>query len=112
MHSTALPTTLKDWIAHLKKKDGKRVKRVSTKRAKQLAEYHKLRGVFLQTHPNCKACLPLNMDRPARASDIHHVAGRIGAKLLDESDWLAVCRPCHDFIHRNPLLARKLGLLK
>lgn len=45
-----------------------------------------------------------------RSTEIHHVKGR-GKHLNDESSWLAVSRPTHNFIHANPSKARLMGLL-
>ena len=47
-----------------------------------------------------------------KSTDVHHVAGRIGSLLLDETQWIAVCRACHDFIHTHPKDARERGWLK
>jgi hypothetical protein len=43
-------------------------------------------------------------------TEVHHMAGRIGNKLLDQKMWLAVCRPCHVFIEQHPAAAKQLGL--
>lgn len=42
-------------------------------------------------------------------TQIHHLAGRIGKNFLDQSTWLAVSGPGHDWIHNHPLEARKKG---
>jgi len=44
------------------------------------------------------------------ATDVHHMAGRVGEKLLDTDTWLPCCRPCHLFIESHPVAARELGL--
>lgn len=48
---------------------------------------------------------------PAMATEVHHKNGRHGARLNDESRWLAVSRAGHDFIHNNPSEARARGWL-
>jgi len=32
--------------------------------------------------------------------------------LNDELTWMALCRPCHDMIHKNPKRSREEGYLK
>lgn len=108
------------------------VRKVSLKRAKQLEVYRVKRKAFLLAHPYCQIWLKRNglteEDRALwggrfwhkesmtvlcapRSEEIHHRAGRIGAKLLDEKDWLAASRPEHEWCHRSPREARALGLL-
>lgn len=49
--------------------------------------------------------------RPSQ--DIHEVVRRSqGGSILDESNLLAVCRPCHTRIGNYPQLAFDLGLAK
>lgn len=45
------------------------------------------------------------------SQDVHHKAGR-GKNYLLEDTWLAVCRACHEEIHRHPAWARKEGWLE
>lgn len=56
-----------------------------------------------------KVCAYPACGKPCR--DVHHSAGRVGRLLLDESRWIPVCRPHHDWIGANPAEARRLGLL-
>jgi hypothetical protein len=95
-------------------------------------EYSKKRKAFLLAHPYCEVFLIRKgltekdsvlwggqyFHRPTmtvywapRSVDIHHRAGRIGAKLLDESDWIAASREEHEWVHAHPKEARSLGLL-
>ena len=83
----------------------KPIRKVSLKRAKQLREYLPKRNTFIAAHPVCQMC------HNARATDVHHGWGRIGELLNDEEHWFALCRTCHDFIHRNPSTARRQGFL-
>lgn len=46
-----------------------------------------------------------------RASEVHHSRGRIGRLLLDRRFWIAVCIPCHDWIHDNRRAAEALELV-
>lgn len=43
--------------------------------------------------------------------DNHHRRGRLGALLMDQTHWLAVCRKAHIFIHQHPNLSISMGLL-
>lgn len=103
--------TLSTWLA--RKREGKKkrppIPRVSGKRAVQLREYAKKRKAFLEKRPFCEA--EWESDCMMRSQDLHHLKGRRGDLLNDERFFLAVCRPCHNAIHRNPSLARKWGLL-
>lgn len=88
------------------------IKRVSKKRQPQLRIYSKTRLQFLALRPYCQACPKILMGGPLhKATDIHHMKGRHGSLLNDARFWLAVCRTCHDVIHRHPAEARKKGLL-
>lgn len=78
---------------------------VSARRRRDLATYSKLRVDYLRRQPVCECCTRRS------ASDIHHKAGRTGGNYLKVATWMAVCRECHDYIHRFPKLARALGYL-
>lgn len=79
----------------------------SQKRERQYAEYRPRREAFLQEHPRCQAP---NCTNPS--VDIHHIAKRNGARLTDETKWLAVCRGCHDLIERDREWAYQNGFLE
>ena len=68
----------------------------SPKRVLDDALYTKLRKVFMDKNPLCKANLP---GCTLNATDVHHKAGRTGDNHLKESTWLPVCRTCHNYIH-------------
>jgi hypothetical protein len=109
-----------------------RISPVSKKRKAQMAIYIRTRADYLIVHPFCQATIKiLGLDEPAviqwagyaqdplgnaifipRSQDIHHTAGRTGTNYLDQSTWLAVCRPMHERIHNNPSWARQNGLLR
>lgn len=82
---------------------------VSTKQKKRLAEYALVRAEYLARNPVCEArvwkvCA-------GRATQVHHLRGRIGKNLLDNGKFMAVCDQCHTWIHDNDAEARKRGLL-
>ena len=80
------------------------LRRVSLKRQKALREYTKLRRKFLDKNRVCEVC------KNSPSFDIHHTKGR-GLNLLVTDTWKAVCRDCHERIHRNPSWAREQGYL-
>lgn len=82
-----------------------RLSPVSKKRSKQLKVYSSLRKAYIKEHPRCENC------NAAFSSDIHHKKGRLGETLNDTEFWIAVCRACHNHIHRYPQLARDKGLI-
>ena len=41
-----------------------------------------------------------------KATEVHHVFGRLGPLLSDQTGWLAVSSAGHRFIHANPNHAR------
>lgn len=82
---------------------GKPLRRVSKKRRKQNTLYAVLRREYLSANPVCEVC------QKTKATDIHHKAGRAGRYLNENTLWAAVCRSCHEHIHRHPMLARKAG---
>lgn len=83
------------------------IRKISKKRAIQNKEYSKLRLEYLNEHPICDVGLC-----GAYATDIHHIAGRIGNKLTDITNFLAVCRKHHCEIEKNPIWAKEQGYSK
>lgn len=82
-------------------------------------ERRKLVERLLKERPNCQACRVFAMhdgkstfvQRPS--IDLHEIVRRSqGGSILDESNILAVCRPCHRRIGNEPQLAFDLGLAK
>lgn len=82
----------------------------SSKRSKQETEYSKLRKEFLTKYPMCQAHLPKVCTQIS--TDVHHMKGRVGDLLLDQTHWLAVCRGCHYYIEMRPEAAKLLGYSK
>jgi len=89
----------------LKKKPYK-IKSASEKRKEALEQYKILRDVYMKDHPICEA----NLDCcRKKATDLHHPKGR-GIYLNDVSRFMAVCRPCHNWITEHSAESIELGL--
>lgn len=94
------------------------MKRVSSKRARELRQYAKQRKAFL-AKPENRWCVVAASGRVGRhwtgatvfqrATEVHHQLGRNSKLLLDEKYWMAISRPGHDWINENQNEARKLG---
>jgi len=80
------------------------IRRISKKKTRELAEYTRLRAVFMQQKPTCEVC------HKRDSTECHHVHGR-GKNYLAVETWLATCGPCHRTIHNRPGEARKNGFL-
>lgn len=89
---------------------------------KKEAEYRLRRPLverLLEERPFCEAC-PVFAKYDGKVTysrnqshDIHEVVRRSqGGSILEESNLLAVCRPCHRRIGNYPQLAFDLGLAK
>jgi len=85
---------------------------VSDKRLEQLAYYRKQKPVFMAREENkiCPVILYLEK-KDVPTVDIHHVNGRTGERLNDETYFLAVSRRGHTWIHEHPEESRALGWL-
>ena len=111
---------------YLKRKT--RLKPISDKRRKLLAQRRTFVRKQLFARPVCEAG-PVISDyyrtNPVliecgveyrcnnQAVDIHEPLTRArGGSIVDVNNSIAVCRMCHDWIHRNPQLATDLHLLK
>lgn len=95
----------------LKKKDYK-IKRESSKRAKQNREYSKQRKRILAERPICE-CGRVDedgrvCDKPA--TEIHHQLGRIGSLLNDERYMLPINHECHSWATEHSKEAIEQGL--
>lgn len=100
----------------------KRVRPISSARAKQLAEYAKLKRQWLKgkscqaplvwKHPNGKHLISTSVTKCGNPKvDLHHSRGRVKALLCLTEFWIPLCRKCHDWVRDNPKDARWLGLL-
>lgn len=111
------------------KRRSKPIRQVSVKRSAQLREYFVARDRYLKDHPICMVWLAENgfanfravldcssvttfraMGAPM-ATEVHHANKRTGARLLDETHWMAVCRANHNRIENNKSWARANGFL-
>ena len=89
---------------------------------KKEAEYRLRRPLvekLLDQNPHCQACRVFaEYDQVAtyvqnRSVDVHEIVRRSqGGSILDESNLMCVCRPCHTRIGNYPQLAFDLGLAK
>lgn len=68
--------------------------------------YSTLRMVYLQSHQKCEIQSPVCWKS---ATCIHHVSGRVGAKLMDMKTWKASCIPCNEYIESHDAWARENG---
>jgi len=84
------------------------IRKVSKKRAAQNREYKKLRAEYTEKHPYCEA---RGLSCTFYATDLHHKNHRNGERLNDVSNFMAVCRGCHNWIHAHPAEARAKGWL-
>lgn len=80
---------------------------LSKKRVKHDRAYQRLRKIYLENHPTCKAQLG---NCTGNSGEIHHQKGRIEQLLTDVRYFLPVCRNCHDWIEMNSAKAKELGL--
>lgn len=90
------------------------MKKVSAKRRKAMAEYAKVRDVFIadRTLRDGKAaCQRCHKGIPAKRITVHHTRGRIGSLLCDTRHWVLLCLTCHDWVGDHPKEAREAGLL-
>jgi hypothetical protein len=83
-----------------------RLRRASKVRRTQLTKYSELRLAYLREHLFCEVGNCKNM-----STQVHHLAGRQGKRLLDFNNCLAVCFDCHRQIHDHPRWAREQGYL-
>lgn len=70
--------------------------------------YKKLRRQYLEMNTMCHAKLK---NCTLKATDVHHMQGR-GKNLLKVATWLPLCRNCHEWVERNPEMAKELGYSK
>lgn len=101
----------------LKRKSG--LRRVSPKRAKDMAVYRAMLVGWMAKHPYCEIgprikAAGYSVRCLGKTTHPHHVKGRIGKLLYDERYLLASCGgECHpQFVHEtNKDVAVKLGLI-
>jgi len=79
--------------------------KISKQRRSELDEYRKASKAWLVVNGQCEGC------HRGKATEVHHSRGRIHGLLNDKRYWVALCKHCHDFVHRHPQAAREAGLL-
>jgi 5-methylcytosine-specific restriction endonuclease McrA len=77
----------------------------SAERRRERRQYEAEKKKFLAANPLCALC------GRRRKLDLHHAKGRVGKLLLEKQHWYGLCRPCHDWVARNPAEAYMRGLL-
>ena len=80
------------------------MRKTSKKRAKQLKIYRSLRDKYLEENLYCEKCGRFG-------TILHHKNGRTGERLYDINYFMAVCDPCHKWIHEHPKESREKGWL-
>jgi len=88
-------------------KKQKPIPNMSEKEKKRQQAYLALRKIYMAQHTKCmfKDCQRLS-------EECHHIVGRVGERLLDTTEWMAVCSEHHRYIHDNDKECRELGYLK
>jgi hypothetical protein len=80
------------------------IKSVSYKQHEKLKEYRILRDAYMEEHKLCEVCTKY------ASNDLHHKCSR-GKHLCNINTFMAVCRACHERIHREDSWARENGYL-
>lgn len=92
---------------------GKPINKVSESKKKKDEEYKIVRDEFMLEHPICQAKINNSKTKCSiNSTDCHHISGKVGDLYLDKKNFLAVCRPCHNYIEVNPKEAKELGFSK
>lgn len=101
------------------KRGTKALAKRSKKTEEKYVERRELVARILQERPLCEACRAFaahdgkSTFNQHMSRDVHEIVRRSqGGSILDESNVLAVCRPCHIRIGNEPALAFELGLAK
>lgn len=84
----------------LKARSHKQARLYRTQRAPLVA-------ALLLERPICERC------QAARSVDVHEIQTRArGGSITDETNLACLCRPCHDWITREPAKAQHEGWLR
>lgn len=86
------------------------MRRESPRRAAENRAYRKQRVEFLTENPLCQ--MPKWRDAKCNepATEVHHRRGRVGALLLDQRYWSAMCSRHHRYVTEHPAHAYSLGI--
>lgn len=99
------------------------LRKMSTRREHERAEYMRKRELFLSENPICQLWLiehgfdPQNPPDPTtlylwpHSTEVHHKNGRNGKNYLDETTWMALSHAAHMRIENNKSWAREKGYL-
>ncbi len=103
------------------------IRRVSKVRARENRVYLKRSRAYLEAHPYCLIWLAKHGHTEAEAfyhggsfkegqcpesTECHHMNGRNGWRLLDETEWCAASSAEHAWVKLNQSEARRIGVLK
>lgn len=88
------------------RRSSKPIRRVSKVRRTRLTRYAELRLEFLREHLWCEVG-----DCKKPSTQVHHKAGRLGQRLLDFENCMAICFSHHRYLHDHPAWARANGYL-
>lgn len=93
------------------KKHYKPIKKFSQAGIRKTKLYKKAREAFFSNDVNhiCKVGAPGVCT--IHATDVHHMAGRIGELLTNQTYFLAVCRGCHRYLHDHSEWAQEHGFI-
>lgn len=86
-----------------------RIKPISDREVKRNREYQRVKRQWRALPENQRCAYP-GCKRPASTAP-HHARGRVGSLKCDVRWFVPICRPHHDWVHRNIAEARKLGLI-
>jgi D-alanyl-D-alanine dipeptidase len=88
----------------LQPQNRQKIKTISDKELKRLAEYRPLRDKFLKANPTCM------IHGCKGKSTLHHAKGRIGDNLTDVSTFRNLCINHHRYAEEHPDWAKENGL--
>lgn len=83
------------------KKSGKKIKARTKERARDERVYAKIRGPYLEQHPECAIKGPTCT---GKATEINHRKGRRGKQLLNVKDFEPSCHNCNQHVEKHPEL--------
>lgn len=89
----------------------KKIRKVSKSAQSSNYWYKKIRKQFFSREENqlCKARVDGVCN--IHATDVHHMAGRIGELLTNPTYFLPVCRQCHRYLHDHAKWAEEHGFI-
>ena len=82
-----------------------KIKKVSDKRAGELARYSRLKAQYIAIHQICEV-----VGCNKQAVDIHHQKGRENDLLMDTNYWMAICRDHHVYYTEHSKEAIEQGI--